>query len=61
MCHAGKDFKAAVMDLGRGGGVEAQNWRGERFYGTPSEMSINRRVESTDDREGIHPVSPGEW
>jgi hypothetical protein len=61
MCHAGKDFRAAVLDLGEGSEVQATNWEGETFQGVRKDMSIKRRVEATDEREKILPVASGEW
>lgn len=61
MCHAGKDFRAAVLDLGQGKEIQSKNWKGDVFQGTPHDMNIKRRVESTDHKEKILPVASGEW
>lgn len=61
MCHAGKDFRAAVLDVGRGGDIQTSNWKGEKFQGSSNDMQIKRRIESTDGKDKILPVESGEW
>lgn len=61
MCHAGQDFKTAVLDVGRGSQVQAMNWKGDNFQGTTNEMNIKRRVESIDDKEKTLLPKMGDW
>lgn len=61
MCHAGQDFKTAVLDIGKGNQVQAKNWKGDIFQGTTNEMKIQRRVESIDDKEKTLPPKTGDW
>ncbi|UZJ52146.1 hypothetical protein CBS101457_001466 [Exobasidium rhododendri] len=60
MCHAGKNFRAAIVDFGEGSDVQVRNWKGEAFQGARQEIPIKRRVEATNDKENILPLESGE-
>lgn len=61
MCHASKDFRVQVLDVGKGDQVQTKNWKGETLQGVPSEMHVHRRVETTDDKDNALNVRPGDW
>lgn len=61
LCHASRDFRVQVLDMGKGSEVQTKNWKGETLHGTPSEMQVQRRVEVTDDKDNALTVRPGDW
>jgi hypothetical protein len=61
LCHASRDFRVQVLDVGKGSQVQTKNWMGETLHGTPNEMQVQRRVEVTDDKDNALKIRPGDW
>lgn len=69
LCHAGKQFQAAILNLQSGSHtrdskdqIVAQDWKQHEYRGSSSHMKIHKYVESTDHNgEHILPKQSGEW
>jgi acid phosphatase len=61
LCHASKDFHVRVLDVGKGDHIQTRDWKGQFLQGMPGQMKVQRRVETTDDKDNALSVRPGDW